>query len=174
MRHRHRHGRGGPHDQGLVFALVGNQNCGKTTLFNLLTGSRQRVGNWPGVTVEKKEGQVRARGGITLIDLPGIYSISPYTMEEVVSRDFIIDGHPDAVINVVDATNIERGLYLTLQLAELGTPMVIALNMMDEVRTSGDIIDIHKLEGELGIPVVPISASRWFRGSSRQATCSPR
>ena len=159
-RHRHGHGRGGPHDQGLVFALVGNQNCGKTTLFNLLTGSRQRVGNWPGVTVEKKEGQVRNGRSITLIDLPGIYSISPYTMEEVVSRDFIIDGHPDAVINVVDATNIERGLYLTLQLAELGTPMVIALNMMDEVRTSGDIIDIHKLEGELGIPVVPISASR--------------
>ncbi|MGI5907427.1 MAG: ferrous iron transport protein B [Christensenellales bacterium] len=152
--------RGGRPEKDLVFALVGNQNSGKTTLFNQLTGSRQRVGNWPGVTVEKKEGQVRARGGITLIDLPGIYSLSPYTMEEVISRDYIIDERPDAVINVVDATNIERSLYLTLQLAELGTPMVVALNMMDEVRALGDSIDIRRLESELGVPVVPISASR--------------
>lgn len=147
-------------EKTLVFALVGNQNCGKTTLFNQLTGSRQRVGNWPGVTVEKKEGFVKKKKDIRIIDLPGIYSLSPYTMEEVVSRDYIIDGHPDAVINVVDATNLERSLYLTLQLAELGTPMVIALNMMDEVRASGDDIDVRKLESELGIPVVPIAASR--------------
>lgn len=146
--------------KGFVFALVGNQNSGKTTLFNQLTGSRQRVGNWPGVTVEKKEGRVRNKKEISVIDLPGIYSLSPYTMEEVVSRDYIIDEHPDAVINVVDATNIERSLYLTLQLAELNTPMVIALNMMDEVRANGDDIDIKRLESELGIPVVPISANR--------------
>ncbi|MFZ5975740.1 MAG: ferrous iron transport protein B [Bacillota bacterium] len=162
MQHRRRmkHRQGRPHEKGLVFALIGNQNCGKTTLFNQLTGSRQRVGNWPGVTVEKKEGFVKNKKEIKIIDLPGIYSLSPYTMEEVVSRDYIIDEHPDAVINVVDATNLERSLYLTLQLAELGTPMVIALNMMDEVRANGDDIDVRRLETELGIPVVPISASR--------------
>ena len=150
-------------------ALAGNPNSGKTTLFNALTGANQFVGNWPGVTVEKKEGRLKGNRDVIITDLPGIYSLSPYTMEEVISRDYIIDERPDAVINVVDATNIERSLYLTLQLAELGTPMVVALNMMDEVRALGDSIDIRRLESELGVPVVPISASRnrtaWDIGS---------
>lgn len=142
----------------LRVALGGNQNCGKTTLFNLLTGSNQHVGNWPGVTVEHKEGVVRNIPGMTIVDLPGIYSLSPYTEEEIVSRNYLIDEKPDAIINIIDATNIERNLYLTLQLAELGIPMIIALNMMDEVRRNGDSIDIKGLEDDLGIPIVPISA----------------
>ena len=144
----------------MVFALIGNQNCGKTTLFNQLTGSNQHVGNFPGVTVEKKEGVIKKAKDATVVDLPGIYSLSPYTAEEVVTRDFLIQGKPDAVINIVDATNIERNLYLTLQVIELGLPMVLALNMMDEVTSSGGSIDIKCLEEALGIPVVPISASK--------------
>ena len=144
----------------MVFALIGNQNCGKTTLFNQLTGSNQHVGNFPGVTVEKKEGVIKRARSATVVDLPGIYSLSPYTAEEVVTRDFLIHDKPDAVINIVDATNIERNLYLTLQLIELNLPMVLALNMMDEVTASGGSIEIKRLEEELGIPVVPISASK--------------
>ncbi len=143
-----------------LFALVGNQNCGKTTLFNRLTGSNQHVGNFPGVTVEKKEGHILKHKDATIVDLPGIYSLSPYTSEEVVTRDFAVKEHPDAIINIVDATNIERNLYLTLQLMELGIPMIIALNMMDEVRQSGNSIDVKKLSDHLGLPVVPISASK--------------
>ena len=143
-----------------LFALVGNQNCGKTTLFNRLTGSNQHVGNFPGVTVEKKEGHILKHKNATIVDLPGIYSLSPYTSEEVVTRDFAVKEHPDAIINIVDATNIERNLYLTLQLMELGIPMIIALNMMDEVRQSGNSIDVKKLSAHLGVPVVPISASK--------------
>ncbi len=144
----------------LLFALAGNQNSGKTTLFNQLTGSSQHVGNFPGVTVEKKEGTVRKHKEATVVDLPGIYSLSPYTPEEVVARDFIVNQHPDALINIVDATNLERNLYLSLQLIELRVPMVLALNMMDEVRANKGYIDIKQLESELGVPVVPISASK--------------
>lgn len=143
-----------------VFALAGNQNSGKTTLYNALTGSNQHVGNFPGVTIEKKEGQIKNYKDASLVDLPGIYSLSPYTMEEVVTRDFLLKEHPDLILNIVDATNIERNLYLTLQLMELSIPMVIALNMMDEVRASGNSIDVIKLSRELGIPIVPISASK--------------
>ena len=143
-----------------IFALAGNQNSGKTTLFNKLTGSNQHVGNFPGVTIEKKEGVIKKQKNASVVDLPGIYSLSPYTMEEVVTRDFILNEHPDLIINIVDATNIERNLYLTLQLMELSIPMVIALNMMDEVTASGNSIDVIKLSSHLGIPVVPISASR--------------
>ncbi len=143
-----------------VFALAGNQNSGKTTLYNALTGSNQHVGNFPGVTIEKKEGQIKKHKEASLIDLPGIYSLSPYTMEEVVTRDFILNEHPDLILNIVDATNIERNLYLTLQLMELSIPMVIALNMMDEVRASGNSIDVNLLSEHLGIPIVPISASK--------------
>ena len=143
-----------------LLALAGNQNSGKTTLFNSLTGSNQHVGNFPGVTVEKKEGQIQKHRDMTLVDLPGIYSLSPYTSEEVVTRDFILKEHPAAIINIVDATNIERNLYLSLQLMELSIPMVIALNMMDEVRASGNSIDVCKLSELLGVPVVPISASK--------------
>lgn len=143
-----------------LLALAGNQNCGKTTLFNCLTGSNQHVGNFPGVTVEKKEGQLKQKKEITIVDLPGIYSLSPYTSEEVVTRDFVLNEHPDAIINIVDATNIERNLYLSLQLMELGIPMVIALNMMDEVRASGNTIHVRQLAEHLGIPVVPISAGK--------------
>ena len=143
-----------------LFALVGNQNCGKTTLFNRLTGSNQHVGNFPGVTVEKKQGHLLKYKNASIVDLPGIYSLSPYTSEEVVTRDFAVREHPDAIINIVDATNIERNLYLTLQLMELGIPMIIALNMMDEVRQSGNSIDVKKLSAHLGVPVVPISASK--------------
>jgi ferrous iron transport protein B len=142
----------------ITFALIGNPNSGKTTLFNQMTGSNQRVGNFPGVTVEKKEGSVRGHKGVTVVDLPGIYSLSPYTAEEVVTRDFLIQEKPDAIINIIDATNIERNLYLTLQLMELDIPMILALNMMDEIRGNGSSIDIQKLQAELGIPVVPISA----------------
>ena len=144
----------------LTFALIGNQNCGKTTLFNQLTGSNQHVGNFPGVTVEKKEGVIRKNASATVVDLPGIYSLSPYTAEEVVTRDFVLDGKPDGIINIVDATNIERNLYLTLQLIELNVPMVMALNMMDEVTASGSSIQVKGLERALGIPVVPISAAK--------------
>ena len=144
----------------ILFALAGNQNSGKTTLFNQLTGSNQHVGNFPGVTVEKKEGVIRKYKNATVVDLPGIYSLSPYSAEEVVSRNFLVEEHPQAIINIVDATNLERNLYLTLQLIELRLPMVIALNMMDEVRANNGYIDIKKLEKELGLPVVPISASK--------------
>ena len=144
----------------MVIALIGNQNCGKTTLFNQLTGSNQHVGNFPGVTVDKKEGEVRGRKNVTVVDLPGIYSLSPYTAEEVVTRDFLLGEKPDCILNIVDATNIERNLYLTLQLTEVNLPMVVALNMMDEVRASGGTIDVKALSEHLGIPVVPISASK--------------
>ena len=144
----------------MVIGLIGNQNCGKTTLFNQLTGSNQHVGNFPGVTVEQKAGGMKADPAATLVDLPGIYSLSPYTSEEVVTRDFLINEKPDAVINIVDATNIERNLYLTLQVLELKVPTVLALNMMDEVRANGISINIPKLSEELGVPVLPIAASK--------------
>ena len=144
----------------MIIALLGNPNAGKTTLFNALTGSNQHVGNFPGVTVEKKEGQIKGAPDFTLVDLPGIYSLSPYTAEEVVTRDFLLDQHPSAVINIVDATNIERNLYLTVQLMELGVPVVVALNMMDEVRANGDSINVRVLSKGLGLRVVPISASK--------------
>ncbi|MEZ4358276.1 MAG: ferrous iron transport protein B [Eubacteriales bacterium] len=144
----------------MIFALAGNQNCGKTTLFNQLTGSNQHVGNFPGVTVEKKEGIIKRAKTATVVDLPGIYSLSPYTSEEVVTRDFLIKERPDCIINIVDATNIERNLYLTLQLIELNIPMVVALNMMDEVTASGGAISIPKLSEKLGVPVVPIAAAK--------------
>ena len=144
----------------MILALVGKQNCGKTTLFNALTGSNQHVGNFPGVTVDQKMGEVKGAKDCSVVDLPGIYSLRPYTQEEIVSRDFIINEKPDGIINIVDATNIERNLYLTLQLLELRVPMVLALNMMDEVRANGGTIDIHKMSDALGIPVVPISASK--------------
>lgn len=143
-----------------MIALAGNQNSGKTTLYNKLTGSNQHVGNFPGVTIEKKEGQLKKHKDISIVDLPGIYSLSPYTMEEVVTRDFLLKEHPDLILNIVDATNIERNLYLSLQLMELSIPMVIALNMMDEVTASGNSIDVKQLSCHLGIPVVPISASK--------------
>lgn len=143
-----------------TFALVGNQNCGKTTLFNQLTGSNQHVGNFPGVTVDQKFGTLRSNKELKVVDLPGIYSIRPYTSEEIVTRDFILNGHPDGIINIIDATNIERNLYLTLQLLELKLPTVIALNMMDEVRGNGGTIDIGGLSALLGVPCVAISASK--------------
>lgn len=143
----------------MKLALVGNPNCGKTTLFNALTGSNQYVGNWPGVTVEKKEGKASVDGHpVTIVDLPGIYSLSPYSMEEIVARDFIVGERPDAIIDIVDATNIERNLYLTAQLLELERPMVIALNFMDEVEKHGDKIDVQRLSEALGVPVIPITA----------------
>ncbi len=143
----------------MKLALVGNPNCGKTTLFNALTGSNQYVGNWPGVTVEKKEGRAQVDGkDVTVVDLPGIYSLSPYSMEEIVARDFIVGEHPDAIIDIIDATNIERNLYLTAQLLELERPMVIALNFMDEARRHGDKIDCQRLSELLGVPVIPITA----------------
>lgn len=146
---------------GYTFALVGNPNCGKTTMFNEITGSTQYVGNWPGVTVEKKEGKAkRYKQDVKIIDLPGIYSLSPYTLEEVIARDFIMDKRPDVVINIVESTNIERNLYLTTQLLELGVPVIIALNMMDALEAKGDKININSLEKYLGIPVIPTSASK--------------
>ncbi len=144
----------------MIFALAGNQNCGKTTLFNQLTGMNQHVGNFPGVTVDQKSGPVRGQKDCTVVDLPGIYSIRPYSAEEIVTRRFLLDGHPDGIINIVDATNIERNLYLTLQLMECRIPMVLALNMMDEVRANGGSIDVQEMEKQLGIPVVPISAAK--------------
>ena len=144
----------------MIFALAGNQNCGKTTLFNALTGSNQHVGNFPGVTVDQKMGDIRGEKNCSVVDLPGIYSLRPYTQEEIVTRDFILNQKPDGIINIVDATNIERNLYLTLQLLELRVPMVLALNMMDEVRANGGSIDVQKMSAALGIPVVPISAAK--------------
>lgn len=144
----------------MIFALAGNQNCGKTTLFNQLTGSNQHVGNFPGVTVERKDGMIRGHGDAVVVDLPGIYSLSPYTSEEIVTRDFLLDQRPNGIINIIDATNIERNLYLSMQLIELNIPMVIALNMMDEVRANGGTIRVRQLAEELGVPVVPISASK--------------
>ena len=149
-----------PEGAPLHFALAGNQNCGKTTLFNQLTGSNQHIGNFPGVTVDRKDGTIRNHPEASVTDLPGIYSLSPYTGEEIVSRQFILDENPDAIIDVIDATNIERNLYLTLQLMELDRPMVIALNMMDEVTANGGAVDVNLLESLLGVPVVPISAAR--------------
>ena len=146
--------------QPLRFALAGNQNCGKTTLFNQLTGSNQHVGNFPGVTVDRKDGMIRGHAEATVTDLPGIYSLSPYSSEEIVTRDFLLNTHPDGIINIVDATNIERNLYLTMQLMELEIPRVLALNMMDEVRANGGTIMVNELEELLGVPVVPISAAK--------------
>lgn len=149
-----------PAGNSIAFALAGNQNCGKTTLFNQLTGSNRHVGNFPGVTVDRKDGQIKGHPEATITDLPGIYSLSPYTSEEVVSRNYILQTKPDALIDIVDATNIERNLYLTMQLMELDCPMVLALNMMDEVAANGGTIDVNLLESMLGIPVVPISAAK--------------
>lgn len=149
-----------PKGTTLTFALAGNQNCGKTTLFNQLTGSNQHVGNFPGVTVDRKDGVIRGHADTLVTDLPGIYSLSPYTAEEIVSREFILQNKPKGIINIVDAGNIERNLYLTMQLMELGTPMVLALNMMDEVRGNGGVILVNEMERMLGVPVVPISAAR--------------
>lgn len=144
----------------MIFALIGNQNCGKTTLFNQLTGANQHVGNFPGVTVDQKIGEIKAKKECFVVDLPGIYSLRPYTSEEIVTRDFLINEKPDAIINIVDATNIERNLYLTLQLLEMQIPMVLALNMMDEVRNNGGSIQVQEMSEKLGIPVVPISAAK--------------
>ena len=143
---------------GIKIALAGNPNSGKTTLFNALTGSNQFVGNWPGVTVEKKEGKLKKHEDVTVIDLPGIYSLSPYTLEEVVARNYLIDERPDAILNIVDGTNLERNLYLTTQLLEIGIPVVAAVNMMDVVEKQGDKIDTKRLAKELGCDVVEISA----------------
>ena len=142
----------------LKIALAGNPNCGKTTLFNDLTGSNQYVGNWPGVTVEKKEGKLRGHKDVIIQDLPGIYSLSPYTLEEVVARSYLVGEKPDAILNIVDGTNIERNLYLTTQLIELGLPVVVAVNMMDLVKKNGDAIDTEKLGKALGCQVVEMSA----------------
>lgn len=156
------HSRGAeiPEGEQITFALAGNQNCGKTTLFNQLTGARQHVGNFPGVTVERKDGQIRNHTEATVVDLPGIYSLSPYTNEEVVTREYLLKDRPRGIINILDGTNIERNLYLTMQLIELDIPMVLALNMMDEVRENGGTIRVNELEAALGIPVVPISAAK--------------
>ena len=142
----------------ITIALAGNPNCGKTTLFNALTGSNQYVGNWPGVTVEKKDGRLKGRNDVVIQDLPGIYSLSPYTLEEVVARGYLVKEKPDAILNIVDGTNIERNLYLTTQLMELGIPVVVAVNMIDLVRKNGDTIDLKKLSRALGCPAVEISA----------------
>ena len=149
-----------PNGECITFALAGNQNCGKTTLFNALTGANQHVGNFPGVTVDKKEGAIKGKTDTLVTDLPGIYSMSPYSSEEIVTRNFVLDEHPKGIINIVDATNIERNLYLTMQLLELDIPMVLALNMMDEVRENGGAIRVNELEELLGIPVVPIAAAK--------------
>ena len=158
----HPKGSGDPLPEGtpLTFALVGNQNCGKTTLFNQLTGANQHVGNFPGVTVDRKDGAIRGQKNSSVTDLPGIYSMSPYSSEELVSRNFVLREKPRAIINIVDATNIERNLYLTMQLLEMNVPMVVALNMMDELHGNGGSIDVNAMEQMLGVPVVPISAVR--------------
>ncbi|MBQ2160993.1 MAG: ferrous iron transport protein B, partial [Firmicutes bacterium] len=179
-----------PEGTVLTYALVGNQNSGKTTLFNALTGSNQHVGNFPGVTVDRKDGPIKGHPDTQITDLPGIYSMSPYSSEEIVSRNFVLDyqTRPTAIINIVDATNIERNMYLTIQLLELGIPMVVALNMMDEVTGNGGAVDINRMENMLGVPVVPISAARnqgveelvdhalhvakYQEGPSRQDFCS--
>ena len=145
-------------EKQIKIALAGNPNSGKTTLFNALTGSNQFVGNWPGVTVEKKEGKLKKHDDVAIMDLPGIYSLSPYTLEEVVARNYLIGERPDAILNIVDGTNLERNLYLTTQLTELGIPVVIAINMMDIVRKSGDKINVEELSRELGCKIVEISA----------------
>ena len=142
----------------LKIALAGNPNCGKTTLFNALTGSNQFVGNWPGVTVEKKEGKLKGHDGVIITDLPGIYSLSPYTLEEVVARNYLIGERPDAILNIIDGTNLERNLYLTTQLVELGIPVAVAINMMDIVKKNGDRINTEELAKQLGCKVVEISA----------------
>lgn len=144
----------------MIFALVGNPNCGKTTLFNQLTGSNQHVGNFPGVTVDKKEGRIRKYDAAAVVDLPGIYSLSPYTAEEIVTRDFLIKERPDGIINIIDGTNIERNLYLTLQLLDLDIPVILALNMMDVVTSNGGQIDVGGLSEKLEISIIPISASK--------------
>ena len=145
-------------DKQIKIALAGNPNCGKTTLFNALTGSNQFVGNWPGVTVEKKEGRLKKHDDVVIMDLPGIYSLSPYTLEEVVARNYLITERPDAILNIIDGTNLERNLYLTTQLTELGIPVVVAVNMMDVVRKNGDKINTAELSRELGCEIVEISA----------------
>ena len=142
----------------IKIALAGNPNCGKTTLFNALTGANQFVGNWPGVTVEKKEGKLKKHNDVVIMDLPGIYSLSPYTLEEVVARNYLIQERPDVILNIIDGTNLERNLYLTTQLTELGIPVVIAINMMDVVKKNGDKINIEELSKQLGCKVVEISA----------------
>jgi len=140
-------------------ALIGNPNCGKTTLFNAYTGAKHKVGNWPGVTVDKKEGTIKHDGhSITLVDLPGIYSISPYSIEEILTREYILNYNPDVIVNIVDASNLERNLYLTLQLIEMGKPVVIALNMIDILEGRGMSIDLERLSEELKVPVIPIVA----------------
>ena len=149
-----------PENVKLTYALVGNQNCGKTTLFNQMTGANQHVGNFPGVTVDRKDGSIRNHPETLVTDLPGIYSMSPYSSEEIVSRNFVLDGHPKAIINIVDATNIERNLYLTMQLLEMDIPMVVALNMMDELTGNQGAIDVNTMEALLGVPVIPISAAK--------------
>ena len=149
-----------PDNEILTFALAGNQNCGKTTLFNQLTGSSQHVGNFPGVTVDRKDGSIRGKSNTLVTDLPGIYSMSPYSSEEIVTRNFVLNEHPKGIINIVDATNIERNMYLTMQLMELDIPMVLALNMMDEVRENGGSVLVNEMEEMLGIPVIPISAAK--------------
>ena len=145
-------------EKQIKIALAGNPNCGKTTLFNALTGSNQFVGNWPGVTVEKKEGKLKKHDDVVIMDLPGIYSLSPYTLEEVVARNYLITERPDAILNIIDGTNLERNLYLTTQLTELGIPVVIAINMMDIVRKNGDEINVKELSRELGCEIIEISA----------------
>ena len=149
-----------PENTTLTFALVGNQNCGKTTLFNQLTGSNQHVGNFPGVTVDRKDGVIKEHPNTRITDLPGIYSMSPYSSEEIVTREFLLQDKPKGIINIVDATNIERNMYLTMQLMELEIPMVVALNMMDEMRVNGGSVRVNELEAFLGVPVVPISAAK--------------
>ena len=148
-----------PDDATLSYTLVGNQNCGKTTLFNQLTGSNQHVGNFPGVTVDRKDGVIRDYPNTVITDLPGIYSFSPYTSEELVSREFVLNEHPLGIINIVDATNIERNLYLTMQCLEMGIPTVVALNTMDELTGNGGSVDVNRMEWMLGVPVVPICAA---------------
>ena len=155
----------------IKIALAGNPNCGKTTLFNNLTGSNQYVGNWPGVTVEKKEGKLKGDKDVIIQDLPGIYSLSPYTLEEVVSRTYLVKEKPDAILNIIDGTNIERNLYLTTQLIELGIPVVMAVNMIDLVRKNGDKIDLKKLSAELGCQAVEISA---LKGEGTEAAARLR